>query len=181
MLCTGHADLRDRFARLALILDISILALSTWLVALAFVEPRISASLTPFGLKSQIWIGVLAVGTFFLTILQLKVDWKGQSEAHKRSLEVYAEVKREAGSLLASTDEPDQQANRRLLARYDIASTVGVAIPESEFLHQKQRHLTKIALSKYLDQHPFSSLWVARSKLWLRDNFKHEPTNDPTT
>jgi hypothetical protein len=101
-LCTGHAGLRDRFARRALVLDVSILALSTWLVALAFVEPRLNVSLTPFGLDSQIWVGLLAVGTFFLTIIQIKTDWKGQSDAHKRTLDIYAEVKREAGYLLAT-------------------------------------------------------------------------------
>ena len=61
MLCTAHAGLRDRYSRLALFLDLSVLGLSTWLVALAFVEPRIGVSLTPFGIDSQIWGGLLAV------------------------------------------------------------------------------------------------------------------------
>src|SRR3979409_723189 len=77
MLCTAHAGLRDRFSRLALFLDLSLLGLSTWLVALAFVEPRIGVSLTPFGMDTQIWGGLLATFTFFLTIVQLKTDWKG--------------------------------------------------------------------------------------------------------
>jgi len=49
MLCTGHAILRDRYERKALALDLSILALATWLSALAFVTPSINLSLTPFG------------------------------------------------------------------------------------------------------------------------------------
>ena len=54
MLCTAHAGLRDRYARRALWLDLAILGLSTWLVALVFVEPRINLSLTPFGLDPQL-------------------------------------------------------------------------------------------------------------------------------
>ncbi|MEA3099919.1 MAG: hypothetical protein QOF74_4159, partial [Caballeronia mineralivorans] len=57
MLCTAHAGLRDRYTRRALILDLSIMGTSTWLVALAFVEPRLNVSLTPFHLDSQIWVG----------------------------------------------------------------------------------------------------------------------------
>jgi hypothetical protein len=169
MLCTAHAGLRDRYARRALTLDLSILGLCTWLVALAFVEPRINVSLTPFQLDPQLWGGLLAVGTFFLTIVQLKTDWKGRSEGHARTLDLYAEVKREAGYLLAS-DLLEEDAVRRVLARYDIASAVGVAIPEEDFLPQKRRHLVKIALSKRLDQFPASSLLLARLRLWFRNN-----------
>src|SRR5437870_2248961 len=85
MLCTGHAGLRDRFARMALVLDLSILALSAWIAALAFVEPRLNVSLTPFGLDSQLWGGLLAVITLFLSIVQLRTDWKGRSDAHRRT------------------------------------------------------------------------------------------------
>ena len=46
MLCTAHAGLRDRYSGLALFLDLAVLGLSTWLVALAFVEPRIGVSLS---------------------------------------------------------------------------------------------------------------------------------------
>jgi len=175
--CTGHAGLRDRYTRRALVLDICVLGLSTWLVALAFVEPSINVRLTPFGWDSRIWIGLLSTATFFLTVLQIKTDWKARADAHKHTFEIYSEVKREAGYLLAG-GEIDQDNCRRLLARYDMASAVGVVIPEREFLAQKRRHLTKIALSKYLDSHPSASLFLTRVRFWVRDNFPREPKND---
>jgi hypothetical protein len=171
MLCTGHAGLRDRYARMALALDLSVLALSTWLAALAFVAPSINVSLTPFGLDSQLWAGLLAVGVVFLSIVQLKTDWKGCSDAHRRALDCYAEVKREAGYLLAS-GELDEQASRRVLARYDMASAVGVEMSERSFLTQKRRHKLKVALSKHLDAHPGASLFLTRVRFWIRDNFR---------
>jgi hypothetical protein len=170
MLCTGHAGLRDRYARMALALDLSILALSAWLSALAFVAPNINRSLTPFGLDSQLWIGVLSVATLFLAIIQLRTDWKGRSDAHRRTLDNYAEVKREAGYLLA-TGEFEDHACRRVLARYDMASAVGVELPERYFLKQKRRHKMKVALSKHLDTHPAASLLLTRFRFWIRDNF----------
>ena len=170
MLCTGHSGLRDRYARMALGLDLSILALSAWISALAFVAPSINMSLTPFGLDPQLWSGLLAVGVLFLAIVQLKTDWKGRSDAHGRTLGNYAEVKREAGYLLA-THEFDEQAYRRVVARYDMASAVGVEIPERFFLSQKRRHKMKVALSKHLDAHPGASLVLTRLRFWVRDNF----------
>jgi hypothetical protein len=171
MLCTGHAGLRDRYAWWAFLLDMSFLLVSTWLVALAFAEPKINMWLTPFGWDSRIWIGALSVGTFMLTLAQLKTNWKERADAHKRTHEIYAAVKREAGYLLAGA-VIDEAANRRVLANYDMASAVGVAIPESEFLRQKQRHLLKIAISKHLDSHPSASIFFTRACFWIRDNFR---------
>lgn len=130
-LCTGHARLRDRFARWALWLDLCVLGLSTWIVALVFVEPRINHKLTPPGWDSQIWIGIISVIAFFLTIVQFKTDWKSRADAHKRTLDIYAEVKREAGYVLAA-GEFDETTCRRVLSRYDMASAIGIAIPEKE-------------------------------------------------
>jgi len=106
-----------------------------------------------------------------LTLMQMQLDWKGRADAHKRTLDIYAEVKREAGWLIASGEELDEQACRRVFARYDIASAVGVAIPEGDFLYEKRRHKTKVALSKHLDQYPFAFIWLIRMKFWMRDNF----------
>jgi hypothetical protein len=176
-LCTAHAGLRDRFAQRACALDLAILGLSTWLVALAFVEPKLNISLTPFGLDSQLWVGLLGAGTFFLTLVQLTTDWKARSDAHKRTLEIYAEVKREAGYLLASGNL-GETACRRVLARYDMASALGVAVPERDFLPQKRRHKSKVAVSKYLETHPSASILLTRVRFWFRDNFGKAASND---
>ncbi len=173
MLCTGHAALRDRYAKLAFTLDLLTLGVSTWLVALAFVEPKLNVTLTPFGWDSQIWVGALGTGVFFLTLIQIKTDWKGRSDAHKRTLDFYAEVKREAGYLL-SAGEYSHDSCQRVFSRYDMAASVGVPIPESEFLRQKQRHLVKVALSKVLDDRPATSLMWLRLQLWWRDTFKED-------
>jgi hypothetical protein len=175
MLCTGHASLRDRYARRAFVLDLSILGLSAWLASLAFVAPSLNLSLTPFRLDPQIWTGLLSVATLFLAIVQLKTDWKGRSDAHRRTLDLYAEVKREAGYLLAS-GELEEQACRRVLARYDMASAVGIEMPERFFLYEKRRHKIKVAISKHLDAHPGASILLTRLRFWLRDNFgKSDP------
>jgi hypothetical protein len=179
MLCTAHAGLQDKYARQALITELITLAASTWLVALVFVEPRINLNLTPGRLDPQVWIGLLSTATFFLTILQMRTDWRGRADAHGRSLEMYAEVKRECGYLLASGSTISRAECQRILARYDMATDVGLRVPENAFLKYKKRHLTKVAVSKHLDAHPGASLVLFRWALWKRDN-RPNKTNRPT-
>jgi len=172
MLMSAHAHQRDRFGRWAVILDLTILALSTWLTAVVFIEPRISLKLTPGHLDPEIWVGLLGIGTFFLSVVQLRVDWKGRSDAHRRALELYAEVKRECGYLLASQEPLSRDNCQRALARYDLASEVGTAVPEAVFLAEKKKHLQKVAISRFLDEHPSASITLLRIRMWWRDNRK---------
>src|SRR5258708_5751373 len=54
MRCSAHWLLYERYVRRALWIDLTIMALSSWLVAMAFVEPRIGVKLAPLGIDSQI-------------------------------------------------------------------------------------------------------------------------------
>jgi hypothetical protein len=177
MLATGHAYLKEKCDRRALALDIAIIALSLWLTAVAFVDPRLGVRLTPFGLDPQLWIGVLGVFTFLLSIVQLRVDWKRQSDAHRRTCDLYSEVKRECNYLLASGAETQGEDGRRVLARYGIATDIGTAMPEGEFLRQKKRHVQKIAISRHLDAHPGASIALLKTRMWLRDNLLRSDRN----
>jgi hypothetical protein len=53
-----------------------------------------------------------------------------------------------------------------------MAGSLGVEIPEKDFLKQKRRHLLKIEISKHLATHPSASLMLFRFQLWRRDNLK---------
>ena len=145
------------------------MATSTWLVALAFVEPRINVSLTPFSFDPKVWAGLLAIATLVLAIAQMRVDWKGRSDAHRRALEAYAEVKREAGYSLSLPSLSDEEY-RRVCGRNDFASGIAIAVPERDFLRLKRRHLLKVAISRRLDDYPGTLLWLFVLKVWWRDN-----------
>jgi hypothetical protein len=170
-LCTAHAALRDRCKRRATVLDIAILLSSAWLTALAFVDPGLEKWLIPFGIDSKLWIGLFGVVVFFVTLIQFKMDWGGKAEAHARSFNMYAEVKREAGYMLASNSDIPAREFQRLAARYDMASDVGTGVPESAFLKLKRQHLMKVRVSKILDQHPGSSVLLTKLKVVIGDNF----------
>jgi hypothetical protein len=171
-LCTAHAVLRDRFTNRQFLIDIVVLLLSAWTASMGFVDPRLTSWLTPPHLDAQLWIGLLGTATFGLALIQFKADWRGRGEAHQRSFTMYAEVKREAGYLLANAGRASTRDLQRLIDRYDMASDIGSNIPEKDFLALKRRHKLKIAASRVLDERPGSSLWLIKIKLILRHNFK---------
>lgn len=176
MLITSHSNLRERYARRALLLDTAILAASVWLTSIVFVEPKIGLTLTPFHLDPQIWIGLLSILTLFLSVVQLRVDWKGQSDAHMRSADIYFKVKSGTRYLLESKKVITREDAHELLIQYGLSSALGSPIPERDFLKQKAKHLTKIAISKFLDRHPAGSILLLRLRLWWHSNITSRRT-----
>lgn len=169
MLVTAHSVLRDRYARRAFSIDITILGDTLWLTAMAFVEPSIGIKLSPFGLSKDLWLGLLAVAGFFLSIVQIRVDWKGKEDAHARACEAYASVKRECGNLLAQ-EKIESSDYKRILDKYESAGSLSIPIPEAEFNKLKGLHKIKIEISCHLDNFPAASPILLKLKLWWRDN-----------
>lgn len=170
MLCTAHAGLAEDYARQALVFDVGLLVLSAWVASLAFADPRIAARLVPPGLTPTIWIGLMGIAAFVLTMVQMRLDLRGRADAHRRTFSAYAEVKKDIGQLLATAGEPDPAAAARVLAQHGFAASVGVGVPEAEFLRRKQLHLVKVRDSRYLDAHPSASLRLHRLRMWWADN-----------
>jgi len=171
MLVSAHSDLRDIYHRKSMALDIAILGCSIWLIAMAFVDPTISKKLIPFDIEAVIWIGILAIITFFLSLVQLKVNWKERNGLHSRAGQFYASIKNESGYLLAQGDKILPEMYSRLQKKYDMAGEICIPIPESKFLRQKQKHKIKVAISKHLDDYPATNILYLRLKMWWRDNF----------
>lgn len=169
MLCTAHSLLRDQYAFRAKALDILVLAASTWLVSLSFVGADLQEKLTPGSASSAIWIGVMGVTTFFASLVQMQMNWKGRSSNHGKSLDIYSTIKRDAKYLL-SLPSISSDALRSLVDMNSIAASSSSKIPERWFLRAKRAHLLKIAISKHLDSHPSASVLLFKMKMWWKDN-----------
>lgn len=170
MMCSAHANLGDRYARRALILESTILIASAYIAAHAFGSEVVIDSISPFGMPYQLWLGIASVAVFAMSLLQLCVSWKEKSSAHRRSFASYSEVKHDVAGLLASSSIDNVRADQ-VLARYALAGESGTTIPEAEFLKQKRKHKSKIEISNYIDEHPGASVRLSKCKLFLRDNF----------
>jgi len=178
MLCSAHSVLRDRYERSSFILDVLILAASTWIVSLVFIDPKINNYLTPGKIPPAIWIGFLSIATFFLTVLQMRMDWRGRADAHRKSCQMYSEVKQECRRLLLRDGNITPQESESVLSKYILAEKIGTNIPDTEFLKQKQRHKFKVAISRHLDRHPGASILLTKIKFLWRDNFGSEETSN---
>jgi len=167
---TAYAALRDRYAWWSRVLDVAILLLSIWLVAMAFVAPHIGNALSPTVVGRELWLGLLAILTFMLSALQLLVNWKGRAESYARSLAAVSSFVKTYRRLSRDT-APDVEAVRRALAAYQAVSDSIEAVPESQFLRLKRKHLLKMEISEMLDSRPGMSVWLAYVRLYWRDNF----------
>ena len=171
MMCSAHANLRDRYAARAVILDCIILISSALVAAHTFGTPNVRNAISPFGLPYEFVLGIFSLLVFAGSIIQLRVSWKEQSGVHGRSFVLYSEVKHDLGRLL-SAETVDADKAESILARYALAGEVGTTIPEGEFLKQKQKHKLKVYVSQHLDSHPGASVTLVKLKANLRDNFR---------
>jgi hypothetical protein len=169
---TGYACLRDQYALRARILDFSILAIASWLLAMTFVSSDIARRLAPFGIAQDLWIGFLAVGTFVLALMQSRVDWKSRSDAYQRALQNMAEIVLDIRRALATQEGVDPQEAASIAQKYYIVLRFIEPIPENRFLELKRRHRLKIEISKLLDEYPSLHIGLVRAKLWYRDNVR---------
>lgn len=177
MLVSMHSILRDEYSRKSIVVDCSLFGSSIILVALVFVDPLLLGWLPLSATASRILLGVFALATFFISLVIFRVDWKSRSELHKYAAEMYSNIKLESQEILATFESASDVDIQRLLIRYKYLGQICVAIPDSSFLRLKNKHKTKVAISKYLDDNPGASLWVLRLRILFAGIFKASSTD----
>lgn len=163
--CTAYALLRDRYRRRSAVLDIAILLLSAWVSAMVWVQPQIAEELTPRLVSRDMWIGLLSLTAFMLSLVQLQVNWKGRAASFHQAMSVLSTYVKELRPLRAGADET---VITTALARYQAITEPLEPIPESDFLRLKQKHRIKLTMSRYLDSHPGANLSILRLAICVR-------------
>lgn len=171
LMCTAHSVLSERYRTYSMLLSLAVLLLSAWLAAMALANPKYVSILTPKNLDSELWMGLLALFTFGLTIIELKIDWKSLAVAHHTSRDLYADAKREAVIFKAENRKPEQADFFRINSRYEQANAAGISVPDKHFLKLKRKHQLKVEVSKKLDKSPGSSIFLLRVGIIIRDNW----------
>jgi len=82
-----HTMLRDRHARRALLVDVLLLACSVVFCASAFASDQVLAFLGDSPDRVRYLLKAFAVITFMLSVLSLRIDWKGIAAAHRQAAE----------------------------------------------------------------------------------------------
>ena len=177
MLTSMHSVLRDEYSRKSTIVDLTLFGSSIILVALVFADPTLLDWLSLSDSSSRILMGTFALITFFLSIVVSRVDWKSKSDLHKRAAEAYSHIKLECQELLMTFNTASDTEIQKLLVRYGDLGEICIAVPEGSFLRLKNKHKLKVALSKYLDDNPGTSLLLLKLRIWFTDTFKPSSAN----
>ena len=172
MLVSMHSVLRDEYARKSTVVDCSLFGSSIILVALVFMDPLLLGWLPLSATASRILLGVFALLTFFISLVIYRVDWKSKSELHKHAAATYSNIKLECQEILATFETASDIDIQRLLIRYRYLGQICIAIPDSSFLRLKNKHKTKVAISKYLDDNPGTYLWLLKMRILFVNTFK---------
>ena len=165
--CTAYSVLRDRCRSKAMILDLAILMLSAWLTAMVFVQPKIAVSLSPPCVSHEIWLGLLSIGAFALSLIQLQVNWKSRAESYHQAATALSSFVKDVRPVVSSLDLASAKS---ALARHQTICDGLEPIPEVEFLKLKRVHKLKVELSRHLDAYPGTIMWLWRLKILWRDN-----------
>jgi len=163
-----HTILRDRYAQRALAVDLLLLACSVVFCASAFASDTV---LSRFGRPPEeirYLLRFFSVLAFMLSILSLRVDWKGKSAAHRdaatKMSRAIASFRKYRGA--DGTWPPESSAE--LDAIYWEAMHNSAPVPDALFVKLKARHLRKIELSRMLDSNPGCPILLLRLILLCR-------------
>jgi hypothetical protein len=164
---TGHAFLRDLYERRALLLTLLILALSIAATATAFLAGDTPVTIVGIRARTQVWVGLLTSLIFFLSLVDLRVDWRQRAGAHGEAVRRLGRVKAIFRGVTIVDDEVDA-TGVDLDFEYESAMDQVPPIPEKWFLRAKAKHLRKVAASQLLSSHPGAPAWLMKLRVtWI--------------
>lgn len=163
-----HATLRDRAARVATVITVTLLCASAIGTALAFAGNDTAVRLLGVQATKSTWLGVLSVGVFCGTLAELVTDRRGVARRHDAAVRLLADLKSEYRQAAPDEDGNCTAAQTRLTERYDHVMVAIPPIPEARFNDLKARHLRKVETSRLLSAHPGLTARQARRRLKQR-------------
>ena len=166
---TMHSILRDSYSRRAIFLDLIIFISSIIIVALTFADLDILYRLSWSADHSRVTIGILAIVTFFASIVAWRVNWKAKADAHGRAASAYTEI---LFMLRKIDSETERRQVEQATIQYDETSKNAISVPDSKFLSLKSKHLAKIHLSRTLDRNPAAWLPLISLRVKLRHTYR---------
>jgi hypothetical protein len=159
-----HGDMRDRYRALATGLTLLIMFFSILALMFALVANEEDVTLLGITWAGYKWLAVLAGVTFFLSVVDLVVDWPRKAWAHDDATKRLGELKSKFRR--ARVEDGVDAHGLDLDQEYDATMAVLVEIPNKRFNSLKARHRRKIAISTMLDDHPGAPVRYLRWRLF---------------
>ena len=159
---TAYSILRDRYAARATSLTLGILGSSVVLVACTFLPGYAlsNVGLSPFFTK--IIIGAFSSFVLFLSIAELRVDWRERSRLYAEAAESLAKHKSKCRAVLNKEVSTSQDQIAEMTKGYNSTMDGLPRIPDKQFVKLKACHLSKVRLSRMVDSSVGCPVWVLR-------------------
>jgi hypothetical protein len=163
---TAHATLRDRYSAYSTAVTLVVMGLS--IIGLVLGAANGEDHVRRFGLdtKLQYVLAALAAMIFFITVVELIVDWQRRRFDHAYAAKRLGELSglyRRAVLTNGSYSAPGAD----LAAEYDRVMASLVPIPDSKAAALKARHNRKKEVFRRADRHPGTPAWLLRLQvLW---------------
>jgi hypothetical protein len=172
---TAHSLLRDKFSRRAGTLSFAILAAAAVVTFLAISSEEIKSFFLLSHTNSDYLIGALGFIVLVCSIAELQFAWREKFARHAEAAGALARLKLVIGRDLGSEIAISRARYAEMQQAYENVNDLITRIPERKFLRLKAIHRRKVEMSKFLDDHPGSSITLLRVKIWFRDNLMSWP------
>lgn len=161
---TGHSTMRDRYIRRSRGLTLTVMALSIVGLMLALANGDQQVRLLGLHGKLQVFLAVLAALVFFVSLLDLVVDWRQRAWLHKDAAERLGDL-----SLLfrraRRTEAGWEVDGVELASEYDRVMGALHPLPERKVMSLKALHNRKRAQFTLADKNRGAPSWWIRWKV----------------
>ena len=165
LMINSHALLRDKYKFLALILNIGLLVVSVFICAFVFVDVQLFSQIGLDPQKSKIFLGVLSVICFGLSLIEYRIDLKGKSSLHSDAANRLADLKAQFRDSYSKFKGSSELENKILFQKYNETMDRIIKIPESQFVKLKSKYHYKKILSKMINDYPSTPIILLKIKI----------------
>jgi hypothetical protein len=178
-----HTMLKDRYKKLAVTIDIILLACAVVFCATTFASDDVFSLIGLSPENVRFILGVTSLLAFFASLIILRVGWKGKAALHQEAEQKLTSALQLFRELRSEDNTWPQDRSSDLHRAYWEAMKNTIDIPEGKFVGLKSRHLRKVQISKMLDDISGCPVFVIRLILLFRSikkALKRVPTAQKT-
>lgn len=179
MMLSGHSTLCAKYRHRSTGLTLAIMTLSIFGATLALQADN-SVEIFSIDLELKVWLALLSGVIFFLSIVELVLDWRGRAWSHQDAARRLGILKGEfrRAKVTGATVETE---GADLDAEYDQTTAAIVEIPNSVFNRLKAKHRRKIEISKLIDESPGAPLLLLRWRVFRAGITRPQPPKPQPT
>ena len=163
-----HYELASRVGLAARILNVTLVLLSGLTVLSTTDHAKALLDIKGGPMQSQV-SALFAILVFLLTLLRMELRFAEIANSFKAGGDAFTRYLRKIDMLIPTLDSmQDDEIDRlglQLTDEYTRIADSAREIPGRDFLRLKQKHLQRTAMSRALDEDPFSNLSEIKSRL----------------